>query len=87
MSDYLAGEVTEAEQAALDELRLSHQGILRAASAHTAKWTLDEISKDWPSYRRETRALVSRWRAKSHQDEQLIYPLLKKRRDHSREAV
>jgi len=74
--DFLAGRVTPAEQAALQELRASHQRILEAATAHTAKWTLDAISRDWLNYRRETRALVSRWRAKSDHDAQLLYPLI-----------
>ena len=78
LSDFLAGRVTEAEQAALDDLRNSHQRILQAATKHTSKWTLDAISRDWLTYRRETRALVSRWRSKSEQDAQLIYPLIKK---------
>ena len=77
MSDFLAGRVTEVQKAALDELRASHQDILRAATAHTSKWTLDAIGRDWLNYRRETQTLVSRWRAKSDQDGQLIYPLLK----------
>ena len=76
--EFLAEQATEAEQAALDELKMSHHRILKAATAHTGRWTLDAISGDWLNYRRETRALVSRWRAKSKQDEQLIYPLIKK---------
>jgi hypothetical protein len=79
LSDFLAGRVTETEQAALNDLRTSHQRILQAATAHTSKWTLDAISCDWHNYRRETRALVSRWRSKSDQDAQLIYPLIKKK--------
>ena len=78
LSDYLAARVTEAEQAALDDLRTSHQRILQAATAHTSKWSLDAINSDWHTYRRETRALVSRWRSKSDQDARLIYPLVKK---------
>ena len=78
LSDFLAGRVSEADQAALDDLRASHQRMLQAATAHTSKWTLDAISGDWDTYRRETRALVNRWRAKSDQDEQLIDPLMKK---------
>lgn len=77
LSDFLAGRVSESEQTALDELRNSHQLILQAATAHTARWTLDAISKDWLNYRQETRVLVNRWRAKSNQDAQLIYPLIK----------
>jgi hypothetical protein len=57
---------------------MSHQRILQAATVHTAKWTLDAITSNWLTYRRETRALVSRWRAKSDEDAQLIYPLIKK---------
>ena len=78
VSDFLAGHVTKAEQASLDELRMSHQRILQMATAHTAKWTLDAISTDWIIYRRETRRLVDRWRAKANRDEQLIYPMIKK---------
>lgn len=78
LSDFLASRVTATERAALDELRMSHQRILQAATVHTAKWTLDAISSNWLTYRRETRALVSRWRAKSDEDAQLIYPLIKK---------
>lgn len=78
LSDFLASRVTATERAALDELRMSHQRILQAATVHTSKWTLDAISGDWLTYRRETRALVSRWRAKSDEDAQLIYPLIKK---------
>ena len=78
LTDFLSARATGAEQARLDELRTSHQRILQAATAHTAKWTLDAISGDWLNYRRETQALVSRWRLKSDQDTQLIYPLIKK---------
>lgn len=78
VSEFLSGRVTEAEKAALDSLRTSHQRILQAATAHTSKWTLDAIGNDWDNYRRETRALVSRWRSKSDQDAQLIYPLIKR---------
>jgi hypothetical protein len=78
LSDFLASRVTATERAALDELKMSHQRILQAATVHTAKWTLDAITSNWLTYRRETRALVSRWRAKSDEDAQLIYPLIKK---------
>jgi hypothetical protein len=78
LSDFLSAKVTTAQQAALDELRVSHQRILQAATLHTAKWTLNAISEDWLTYRRETRALVSRWRAKANQDAKLIYPLIEK---------
>ena len=78
LSDFLIGRVTDAQRAALDELRASHQRILQAATVHTAKWTLDAISCDWLNYRKETRALLSLWRAKSDQDAQLIHPLIKK---------
>jgi len=78
LSDFLSARATPAQQAALDELRVSHQRILQAATLHTAKWTLSAISGDWLTYRRETRALVSRWRAKSNQDAQLIYPLIER---------
>lgn len=78
ISDFLAGRISAAEQAALDDLKASHQRILQAATMHTAKWTLDAISGDWLTYRRETRALVSRWRAKSDKDAELVYPLINK---------
>jgi len=77
VSDFLAGRVTEADQAIIDELRISHQRILQAATSHIAKWSLDAISRDWLNYRQETRALVSRWQVKSDRDARLIYPLLK----------
>ena len=78
ISDFLASNVSQAEQAALDDLRNSHQRILQAATVHTSKWTLDAISRDWATYRRETRTLVSRWRSKSDQDSRLVDPLIRR---------
>jgi hypothetical protein len=78
ISDFLASHVSQAEQAALDDLRNSHQRILQAATVHTSKWTLDAIRRDWATYRRETQSLVSRWRSKSDQDSRMIYPLIKR---------
>ena len=78
ISDFLASHVSQTERAALEDLRKSHQLILQAATAHTSRWTLDAISRDWTTYRHETQTLVSRWRSKSDQDSRLIYPLIRK---------
>lgn len=62
----------------LAELRVSHQRLLQTAAAHTAKWTLDTIERNWPEYRRETRELVRKWVAKSDGEGRLLYPLVQK---------
>ena len=76
--DLLSGNVTEAERAIVAELRSSHWQSLRAATEHTAKWTLEAIAKNWIGYRRETRKLMSEWLAKAEREQRLLYPLMRK---------
>jgi len=78
VADALANKVTEDEQAMLEELRFSHQRLLKSATAHTAKWTLDAIAQNWSRYRSETRALMAQWQTKADREQRLVQPLVKR---------
>ena len=78
ISKCLAGKVSPSEQATLQQMRLAHQQMLEAASAHTGKWTLDAVEADWPEYRQATREVARLWLQKAKSEQQLLYPLLKK---------
>lgn len=79
VADLLSGKVTEAEELMLAELRASHHRLLQTATKHTAKWSLEAISRNWPEYRRATRELVRQWAAKADREQRLVYPLVQKR--------
>jgi DNA repair ATPase RecN len=78
VAELLAGQVSQAEEAVLQQLRESHHRLLKTATVHTSKWTLDAIAKDWPEYRRETRELMRKWVSKAQQEQRLIYPLVRR---------
>ena len=78
VADLLAGQVTPAEDAMLEELRASHHRLLKTATVHTSKWTLDAIASDWTEYRRETRELMRKWVRKAQQEQRLVYPLVQR---------
>lgn len=78
VADLLAGQVTQAEEAVLEQLRASHHGLLKTATVHTSKWTLDAIAADWNGYRRETRELMRKWVSKAQQERRLVYPLVRR---------
>ena len=72
----LINKVTREEASLLMELQSGHHNLLRLANAHTTKWTLEAIVADWPTYKLETRAIISRWRAKADREQKAIFPLL-----------
>lgn len=74
----VAGKINASEAAVLREMRLAHQRLLEAASAHTSKWTLDAVNANWPEYRLITREVTRRWLERAKADQQLLYPLVKK---------
>jgi hypothetical protein len=78
VAELLVGEVSQAEEAMLEQLRASHHRLLKTATVHTSKWTLDAIAKDWPEYRRETRELMRKWVSKAQQEQRLVYPLVRR---------
>lgn len=74
----LAGVVSEEEAEILEQLRSSHQRLLQTATAHTRKWTLEAIGANWSRYRDETRVLMNQWVKKSEQEQQIVYPLVRR---------
>lgn len=78
VSDLLSGRVTPAEEATLEQLRLSHHRLLQIATVHTSKWTLEEIGKNWSQYRRDTRELVRQWVTKAEREQRLIFPIIER---------
>ena len=78
VADVLAGNVTQDEQAMLEELRSSHQRLLQTATAHTSRWTLDAIAGNWSQYRSETRELMRKWVSKAEREQRLVYPLVRR---------
>lgn len=78
ISRFVAGKIDAAEQATLQQMRLDHQKMLEAASAHTGKWTLDAVEASWPEYRRATREVARRWLERAKTDQQQLYPLVRK---------
>ncbi len=78
VADVLAGNVTQQEDAMLEELRSSHQRLLQTATAHTARWTLEAIAMNWTQYRDETRQLMRQWVRKAEREQRLVYPLVKR---------
>lgn len=74
----LINKVTKEEADLLAELQVGHHDLLRLANAHTAKWTLDAVERDWYTYRLETRGLTSRWKTKALREQKIIFPLLQR---------
>ena len=74
----LAGKVTREEAEMLAQLRVSHQQLLKTATAHTGKWTLEAIGANWPRYCGETRELMNQWVKKAEREQQLVYPLVRR---------
>lgn len=78
VSDLLAGSLSATEEAMMEELHASHYRLLQSATMHTAKWTLDAISKNWSEYREDTRELVRKWAGKADREQRLVYPLVQR---------
>jgi hypothetical protein len=78
VSDLLSGSLSATEEAMLEQLHASHYALLQSATKHTAKWTLEAISKNWSAYRDDTRELVRKWSAKAEREQRLVYPLVKR---------
>ena len=76
--ELLSGNVTQAEKAMLEQLRSSHNRLLESATAHTAKWTLEAIARNWVEYRRDTRELVRNWVEKANQEQRALFPLVQR---------
>ena len=74
--DLLSGNVGEREDRLLAELRDSHLRLLKAATAHTARWSLAAIEEDWEEYRAQTRNLMRSWITKANHEQRLIIPLV-----------
>src|SRR6185369_1061774 len=74
--DLLSGNVGEREDRLLAELRESHLRLLKAATAHTARWSLAAIEEDWEEYRAQTRNLMRSWITKANREQRLIIPLV-----------
>jgi hypothetical protein len=81
VSELLSGKVSPAEEATLAELRSSHHRLLQVATAHTSKWTLEAIARNWDQYRRDTRELMRQWIKKAEREQRLVYPLVERCRD------
>lgn len=74
----LAGHVNAEEAEMLAQLRASHQKLLQTATAHTSKWTLEAIGRQWSRYRDETRELMRQWMKKAEREQELVYPLVRR---------
>lgn len=75
---HLAGNVGPSDAAFIKELRASHAGLLSAAAAHTAKWTMDAIEADWPAYKVAARLISQTWMEKLTSDQRRIAALLRR---------
>lgn len=75
----LTARATTAQAHQLQELRSSHENVLRTVSAHIGKWTFDTIEANWSDYRQETGDLLRRGMLKMQMDRQILYPLLRAR--------
>lgn len=73
---HVAGKISPSEAYLLKQIRAGHDQMLRDASAHTGKWTLDAIADNWEEYRGATRQIARSWMEKANWEQQLIYPLL-----------
>lgn len=73
----LGDQITASDKLLLQQLQLDHQGLMLYASAHTTRWTLDEIARDWPEYRSDTRELAQRWLTKTELEKQVLCPILR----------
>ncbi|HXH52346.1 MAG TPA: hypothetical protein VNH53_02815 [Sphingomicrobium sp.] len=76
----LKNKISASEAQLLQELRRAHDELLRAASAHTGKWTMDAIEADWEGYRFKARQLARCWMEKVRWEQEILLPLLSRRR-------
>lgn len=75
---HVAGKISPSEADLLKQIRAGHDQMLRDASAHTGKWTLDAIAGNWEEYRSATREIARCWMEKVKWEQELLYPLLKR---------
>lgn len=78
VSAQLADKASSAELAQLKRMRESHDQMLRAAAAHTAKWTLDAVDANWAQYKAATRQIAQLWTEKMKTDQEFICSLLRR---------
>lgn len=75
---HVAEKVSPSEADLLKRIRAGHDQMLREASAHTGKWTLDAIAGNWEKYRSATREIARCWMEKANGEQELLYPFLKR---------
>lgn len=75
---HVADKIGPSESELLKQIRAAHDQMLREASVHTGKWTLDAIAGNWEEYRAATSEIARRWMEKVNWEKELLYPLLKR---------
>lgn len=75
----LAGCVTPAEAAGLEELQAMDAAMLRATAQHVRTWTVEAINADWRGYCRASKLIRSKMREGIEAEKAILYPLLRAR--------
>lgn len=78
VTTYLADKVSAPEAELLKQLRTAHDQMMRVASGHTGRWTLDAIAADWPQYRQATSQISRCWLEKVMWEQEVLFPLLQR---------
>ena len=74
----LTNRLSEPEAKLVDHLHNSHYELLRNASEHTGKWTLEAIEENWDDYRSCAQALANSWIEKMSWEQEILLPLLRR---------
>lgn len=75
---HLAKAASAEESVLLNQIAEGHQRLLRVASTHTTRWSLEAIEADWDGYRAVTRKLIRNWQEKMGWEEEVLKPLLRR---------
>lgn len=78
ITTYLADKVSGPEAELLKQLRTAHDQMMRVASGHTGRWTLDAIAANWAQYREATSQISRCWMEKVMWEQEVLAPLLQR---------
>lgn len=73
---HLSGRVSKEDEPDLRRLKDGDMALLRSSSEHVAKWYIEAIYRDWPSYCEASRAIRWKMKAAIGSEQRLLYPML-----------
>lgn len=74
----LADKLSVPEKQMVDQLHVNHYELLRHASEHTGKWSLQAIERKWDEYCVCAKKLADSWIEKMTWEQEILLPLLRR---------